>query len=262
MKHFTLLALILGGTTAGAQQFPYELEAHRKPSTVTSGTCLIKGGRVLTATKGSFDNTDVLVQNGKIVRIGRNLSAPAGTKVIDATGKVVVPGIVDGHSHRGSDGTNEGAESITGEVRIGDTLNLSGINVWTALASGHTSAMVLHGSANNIGGQSMVLKYKYGRSATEAPIPDAPRMIKFALGENVTRKSSTNNTRYPSTRMGQEQVYRNGFNEARKYKASWSDFNSGKTKVKPRRDVRLETLSDILDRKSGCNATAIVATRC
>jgi imidazolonepropionase-like amidohydrolase len=248
MKNFSLLALMLG-SVAGAQQFPFELEAHRKPSTVTNGDCLIKGGRVMTASKGSFDNTDVLIQKGKIVRIGRNLTAPAGTKVIDVTGKVVVPGIVDGHSHRGSDGTNEGADSITGEVRIGDVLNLSGINVWTALASGHTSAMVLHGSANNVGGQSMVLKYKYGRSATEAPIPDAPRMIKFALGENVTRKSSTNSTRYPNTRMGQEQVYRNGFNEAKKYKSAWAEFNSGKTKVKPRRDIRLETLSDILDRK-------------
>ena len=248
MKSLTLSALLLC-SVGFAQDLPFETEALRKPKTVTAGSCLIKGGRVMTATKGSFADTDVLVLNGKIAKIGKNLTAPAGVTVIDAKGKSVVPGIIDGHSHRGSDGTNEGADSITGEVRIGDVLNLSGLSVWTALASGHTSCVSLHGSANAIGGQSVVIKYKYGRSADQAPIKDAPRMIKFALGENVTRKSSTTITRFPNTRMGQEQVYRNGFNEAKKYKQAWADFNSGKTKTKPRRDLRLETLADILDRK-------------
>lgn len=247
MKRLALM--FVGFSTIAHAQFPIELETNRKPKTVTDGNCLIKLARVLTATHGTLEDTDILVQNGKIVKIGKGLVAPSGTVTIDAKGKVVAPGIVDGHSHRAADGTNEGAESITGEVRMQDILNLSALSVWQALASGHTSAMILHGSANAIGGQSVVIKYKYGTSADEARIPDAPRMIKFALGENVTRKSSTTNNRFPSTRMGQEAVYRRGFTEAIQYKKDWDDFNSGKTKVRPRRDLRLETLSDILQKK-------------
>lgn len=247
MKRLALIAVCL---TAMAQaQFPFELESDRKPKTVTSGNCLIVGGRILTGTKGTLENADILVQNGKIVKIGKGLVAPSGTVTIDAKGKVIAPGIVDGHSHRGADGTNEGAESITGEVRMGDILNPTALSVWQALASGHTSALILHGSANAVGGQSQVVKYKFGKMPDDMKVPDAPRMIKFALGENVTRKSSTTNTRFPTTRMGQEAVYRRGFNEAKKYQKEWDDFNSGKNHLRPRRDLRLETLSEILQRK-------------
>lgn len=244
------LALMLVGFSAFAQaQFPFELEADRAPKTVTDGNCLIKSARILTATHGTIEDSDILVLNGKIAKIGRNLVALSGTVVINAKGKVVMPGIVDGHSHRAADGTNEGAESVTDEVRMKDILNLNSLSVWQALASGHTSAMILHGSANAIGGESVVIKYKYGTSGDEARISDAPRMVKFALGENVTRKSSTNNTRFPTTRMGVESVYRHAFTQAIEYKKAWDDFNSGKTKVQPRRDLRLETLSDILQKK-------------
>lgn len=247
MKRIALSIVCLSGVAHA--QFPFELEANRKPKTVTNGNALIKGGRILTATHGTLEDTDILVQNGKIVKLGKGLVAPSGTVTIDAKGKVIAPGIVDGHSHRAADGTNEGAESITGEVRMADILNPNALSAWQALASGHTSAMILHGSANAIGGQSVVIKYKFGKTADELKIPDAPRMIKFALGETVTRKSSTTNTRFPTTRMGQEAVYRRAFTEAKKYKKEWDDFNSGATKVRPRRDVRLETLSDILQRK-------------
>jgi imidazolonepropionase-like amidohydrolase len=253
------VAILITCAVNAQSVFPVELEIHRKPVTTTKGSCLITGARVLTAANGTaangtsangtLENTDILVIKGKISQIGRALKAPAGVPVIHAEGKVVAPGLIDGHSHRASDGTNEGADSITGEVRIGDVLNLSSLTAWQALASGHTSALILHGSANNVGGQSIVIKYKYNRPSAEAPIKDAPRMIKFALGENVTRKSSENSTRFPRTRMGQEAVYRRGFTEARKYKAEWEVFRSGKSKVQPRRDLRLETLSDILDRK-------------
>ena len=230
-------------------QAPIELEKDRKPKTVTNRNCLIQDARVMTAVKGSFDHCDILVTNGKIAAIGKGLKAPAGHVVVPATGLVVAPGIVDAHSHRASDGTNEGAESITAEVRIGDVLNLSALNAWQALASGHTSALVLHGSANCIGGESQVLKYKYGRPNSEAPISDAPRMIKFALGENVTRKSSTTKDRYPQSRMGQESVFRRAFTDARAYMQKWEDFRSGKSKERPRKDLRLETLSDVLKKK-------------
>ncbi len=247
MKQISLLALAL--SSFAAAQFPSEVEADRAPKTKTDGNCLIKSARILTASHGILEDSDILVQNGKIAKIGRGLVAPSGTVVIDAHGRCVAPGIIDGHSHRAADGTNEGAESITGEVRITDVLNLGALSVWQALASGHTSAMILHGSANAIGGQSVVIKYKYGTSGDEARIPDAPRMIKFALGENVTRKSSTNSNRFPNTRMGVESVYRHAFTEAIQYKKDWDAFNSGKTTKRPRRDLRLETLSDILQKK-------------
>ena len=229
--------------------FPFELESDRKPKIHTNGNVLIRNGRVLTAVNGTLENTDILIEAGKIKQIGKNLAAPAGFQVVDATGKVVAPGIVDAHSHRSSDGTNEGSDSITAEVRIGDVLNLGSLTTWQALASGHTAALILHGSANAVGGQSQVIKYKYGRPNTEGPIPDAPRMIKFALGENVTQKNGTNTTRFPKTRMGVEAVYRRGFNEAKQYLADWDAYNTKKTTVKPRRDLRLETLGDILQRK-------------
>jgi imidazolonepropionase-like amidohydrolase len=241
--------MLFAATVSFAQTFPFETEASRKPRTVTGGNCLIRGARVLTATKGTLENTDILVENGKISRLGVGLTAPGNFTVIDARGKVVTPGIIDGHSHRASDGTNEGADSITGEVRIGDTLNPSAFNVWQALASGHTAAVSLHGSANAIGGQSVVIKYKYGRPVSEFVVSDAPRMIKFALGENVTRKTDTSGSRFPRTRMGQEAVYRRAFTAAKQYKAEWDAFRANKTDKPPRRDLRLETLADILDRK-------------
>jgi imidazolonepropionase-like amidohydrolase len=244
-----ILALSLVGlSTLVNAQFPFELETHRKPKTVTNGNCLIKNARVLTGTHGTLEDTDILVQRGKIARLGHGIVAPSGTVTIDAKGKVVAPGIIDGHSHRAADGTNEGAESLSAETRIGDLLNLSSLSAWQALASGHTSALILHGSANAVGGQSVVIKYKYGKTGDEAKIPDAPRMIKFALGENVTRKSSSTNVRFPSTRMGVESLYRHAFTEAIQYKKDWDAFRAG-TGKQPRRDVRLETLSDILQRK-------------
>ena len=247
MRLFTFSMVCFAGVANA--QFPFELEANRKPTTVTHGNVLLTHARILTATHGTLEDSDILVQNGKIAKLGRGLVAPSGTITIDAKGKVIAPGIVDGHSHRAADGTNEGAESISAEVRMGDLLNMSSLSAWQALASGHTSALILHGSANAVGGQSQVIKYKYGKAGDEAKIADAPRMIKFALGENVTRKSSTNNTRFPTTRMGVESVYRHAFTEARQYKKDWEDFVNGKTTKKPRRDLRLETFRDILDRK-------------
>ncbi len=227
--------------------FPFETEADRRPKTVTSGNVLIQGARVVTVTKGTLDPGDVLVQGGKIVAVGRRIAPPPGVTVIDARGKTLVPGFVDGHSHRCSDGTNEGTESVTCEVRIGDVLNPGALNVWQALASGHTAALILHGSANAIGGESVVVKYKYQRPVSEVVVPDAPRQVKFALGENVTRKNSREpTTRYPRTRMGVETVYRRAFQEARDYASAWAAYEADRTKPRPRRDLRLETLAGIL----------------
>jgi len=231
---------------------PFETIENRRPKLVTHGDVFIKDGRILTATHGTIEKGSILVRGGKIVAMG-NITAPAGVPVIDARGKVVSPGIVDAHVHRGIDTTNEGSDAIVGEVRILDVLNPDSKTLWQAVASGETSGLILHGSANPVGGQSLVAKFKFGRPVDELPVPDAPRMIKFALGENVTRSGQQASTRFPHTRMGVEAVYRRAFTEARQYNKKWDDYERAHAKdasVKaPQRDLRLETLGDILKRK-------------
>ncbi len=252
MKYSALLAVFIAAQAALAQSLPTETNADRKPKLQTHGDVFIKDARILTATHGTIEKGSILIQGGKIIAIG-NLKAPPGITVIDATGKVVSPGIVDAHVHRGIDTTNEGSDAIVGEVRILDVLNPDNKTIWQAVASGETSALLLHGSADPVGGQSLVVKLKYGKSAREMPIKDAPRMIKFALGENVTRTGQQNSTRFPKTRMGVEAVYRRGFTQAREYIKKWDDYESKHSvdpkAVAPQRDLRLETLADILKRK-------------
>lgn len=245
-RPLALLALATLFAVAPAQGFPFETEADRRPSVKTGGNVFIRAGRILTASRGAIENGQILIREGKIVAIGKNLTPPVGVTVLDLPDKVVAPGLVDTHSHRASDATNEGSDSITAEVRIGDVLNSTSKNLWTALASGQTSGLILHGSANAVGGQSTVIKFRYRRPVTELPIPDAPRQIKFALGENVTRSQSGTATRFPRSRMGVEAVYRRGFESARQYMASWDAWEKDKSKPQPRRDLRRETLADIL----------------
>ncbi|MGV3614897.1 MAG: amidohydrolase family protein [Fimbriimonas sp.] len=249
MKPFSILALALVLPAAYAQTAPVETNASRKPRLKTNGDLVIRNARILTATRGTIERGDILVRNGKIVALGK-VNAPTGTPEIDATGKVVAPGIVDAHVHRGADTTNEGTDAIVAEGRILDVLNPDAKNVWQAVASGETSALILHGSANPIGAESLVVKLKYGRPVNELPVKDAPRMIKFALGENVTRSGQTNSTRFPRTRMGVQSVYRRAFTQAREYMKKWADWEAKKPgATEPQRDLRLETLSDILKRK-------------
>ena len=252
MKLSALLAVFFATYVAFAQQFPVETNRDRKPKLQTHGDVFIKNGRILTATHGTIEKGSILIKGGKIVAIG-NIQAPPGIAVIDAYGKVVSPGIVDAHIHRGIDTTNEGSDAIVGEVRVLDVLNPDNKNIWQAVASGETSGLVLHGSANPVGGQSLVVKLKYGHSARELPIQDAPRMIKFALGENVTRSGQQNSTRFPHTRMGVEATYRRAFTQAREYIRKWDTYNSKHATdpkaLPPQRDLRLETLADILRRK-------------
>jgi imidazolonepropionase-like amidohydrolase len=219
---------------------------------------LIKNATVLTVTKGTLQNTDILVENGKIARVAQSLTAPAGAQVIDASGKYVMPGIIDAHSHMMSDAINEGTLSVTSMVRIADVLNPTAPNIYRALAGGVTTINILHGSANTIGGQSATVKLKYGRPAAEMVFPGAPPGIKFALGENVTRKNSTvqqaQQRRYPATRMGQEEVIRDAFTRARDYKAAWDEYRArvartDRTAVAPRRDLELEPLVEVLEGK-------------
>ena len=248
MTRLTAVMLACAASLAGAQQ-----------AVSSSGSTLIKNATILTVTKGTLENTDLLMQNGKIAQIGKNLTAPAGARVVDATGKFVLPGIIDPHSHMMADGINEGSLSVTSMVRIRDVLNPTAVNIYRALAGGVTTINVLHGSANTIGGQNAIVKLKYGRTTEEMLFPGAPPGIKFALGENVTRKSSTvlpggPPRRYPATRMGQEEILRDAFTRAQDYKRDWDDYKAkvahgDRTAIQPRRNLELEPLVEVLEGK-------------
>lgn len=214
---------------------------------------LIKNATVLTASRGTLENTDILIRDGKITRIGKNLSAGSGAKVIDATGRFVSPGIIDAHSHSMLSAINEGSLAVTSMTRVRDVLDPNDVAIYRALAGGVTSALLLHGSANPIGGQSITVKFKWGRPASDYPIADAPPGIKFALGENVKRSSFTpqpgQTFRYPRTRMGTMEVLRDAFRRARDYKQAWDDYRAGRTKVPPRIDEELQPLVEVLEGK-------------
>ena len=234
---------------AGDDGVPVETDASRVPATRTGGDVLIRNATVLTmAQPGMLEHTDILVRDGLIAQIGRGLGAPGGTVAVDATDAWVMPGIIDDHSHMASDGgINEGTLSITAQVRIEDVLHGDDLTLYRAAAGGVTTANVLHGSANTIGGQRAIIQMKYGVPATELQFDDYPRGIKFALGENVTRRRN----RFPNTRMGQEAVIRRALTEAQVYQAQWDDYEAevrqaDRRVAPPRRDLRLETLAGIL----------------
>ena len=220
---------------------------------VKKGSVLIKNATVLTVTNGTLENSDVLVQDGIIKKVGQNLSAPSGVQTIDATGKYVMPGIIDAHSHLGLDVVNEASSPIVAEVRMKDVVNPYSIGIYRALAGGISHAM--HGSANVIGGQNATLKHRYGSTdPAEIIMQDAPRTIKFALGENPTRVHGRGNGIQPRTRMGVEAVLRNGFNEAIQYKKAWGEYTTASsqknsTALPPVHNERLQVLSDIIDGK-------------
>jgi imidazolonepropionase-like amidohydrolase len=218
------------------------------------GEVLIKNATVLTAARGTLEGTDILIRDGKIARIGKNLSAGSGAKVFDATGKYVSPGIIDAHSHSMLNAINEGSLAVTSMTQVRDVLDPADITIYRALAGGVTSALLLHGSANPIGGQSVTVKFKWGRPVEDYLIPDAPPGIKFALGENVKRSSQVitqpgQTFRYPRTRMGTMEVIRDAFRRAQDYKRAWDDFRAKKTKIPPRVDEELQPLVEILEGK-------------
>lgn len=232
---------------AFAGEHPIELDVDRKPRLRTSGACLIKNVTIHTATKPAFTG-DVLVKDGDIAAVGA-VEPPANVTVIDGTGKHLAPGVVDCHSHIAVDGdVNEGTVSISAEVQIADVIDPSDISIYRALAGGVTTARILHGSANAIGGRDEVLKMKWKRTADELRFPGGQQGIKFALGENPKRGGR--GERFPGTRMGIEAVYYRAFSRAREYMATWDAYAAAKKRGDdvdpPRRDVRLEVLAGIL----------------
>ncbi|WP_276481870.1 amidohydrolase family protein [Paraflavitalea pollutisoli] len=207
-------------------------------------TILIKNATVWTSEKdGKLEGTDVLVIGGKINKIGKNLSA-AGAKVIDGTGKHLTAGIIDEHSHIAAASINEGAQSVTSEVRISDNLNPEDINIYRQLSGGVTTSHILHGSANTIGGQTQLIKLRWGGSDEDLKFKGSDPFIKFALGENVKRSSSSANNRFPDSRMGVEQVLNDAFQRAKDYEAALKAKKPG-----VRRDLELDALVEIMNKK-------------
>lgn len=216
---------------------------------------LIKNATVWTNEKeGRLENTDVLVKGGKIVQVGKNLS-DASAKTIDGTGKFLTPGIIDEHSHIAAFSINEGAQSVTSEVRIADNLNPEDVGIYRCLSGGVTSSHILHGSANTIGGQTQLIKLRWGVNDEALKFKGADPFIKFALGENVKRTASpTGNARFPDTRMGVEEVLMDGFTRASDYqkKLKEAEENNKKKGVTPmvvRRDLELDALVEIMNKK-------------
>lgn len=218
----------------------------------------IKNATVWTSEdQGVLANADVLIRNGKIYRIGQQLSTPSGYQVLDATGKHLTAGIVDEHSHIAiNGGTNEGSDVITSEVRIGDILDPDSIAIYRSLSGGVTSAQLLHGSANPIGGQAQLIKLRWGENANALKFAGAPSAIKFALGENVKQSNWGDDytKRFPQTRMGVESLFRDAFDAALEYDQAKSAYDklrrsSQRKTLEPKPDLRLQAVAEVLKGK-------------
>ena len=213
---------------------------------------LFKNATVWTSEKeGKLLNTDILVQKGKIAKIGKNLNAPDGVKTIDATGRHITPGLIDEHSHIALDATNEMGQAITSEVKAGEVIDPEDQSIYRQLSGGVTTTHLLHGSANPIGGQSILIKQRWGHNAEELKVENQVGFLKHALGENVKRST----TRYPNTRMGTEQIIRDAYQRAVDYNNEWKTWNALKSaerigKISPRRDLELDAIVDVLEKRS------------
>jgi N-acetylglucosamine-6-phosphate deacetylase len=198
---------------------------------------------------GVIEDGTLLIAEGKIVNAGKGIRIPDGAEVIDVRGMHITPGIIDCHSHMATDGgVNEATQAITCEVRIGDFVDANDVTIYRQLAGGVTTANVLHGSANPIGGQNQVVKLRWGLTGDAMKFAEAPQGVKFALGENVKQSNwSDANGRYPQTRMGVEQLYRDSFEAARDYARKMDAWKTNRRGLPPRRDLELDALREILD---------------
>jgi imidazolonepropionase-like amidohydrolase len=219
---------------------------------------VIQNATILTVSHGTIEHGSILIKDGKIAEVGASVKAPKDATVIDAAGQFVMPGIIDCHSHIAIEGgVNEGSVSVSSIANIAEVLDSDDVDIYRDLAGGVTTANILHGSANAIGGQTTVIKLRWGQAASKLPFEGALPGIKFALGENPKRSNFSipgQPKRYPATRMGVEETIRGAFTEARDYKNSWDAYNkrvgSGeKNLIPPRRDLRLEPLVEVLEGK-------------
>ena len=229
---------------------------------LSAETYVIRNATIMTVSKGTLKGS-IVVKDGRIAEVGEKVMEPAGAKIIDAAGQYVIPGIIDCHSHIAVDGgINEGSVSVSSMVDIRDVINPEDIAIYRALAGGVTTANILHGSANAIGGQTLPLKMRWGKDAQGMIFEGATPGIKFALGENPKRAGNPAGgrgaptavqARYPATRMGVEDTIREAFNEAKVYKAEWDAYDvrlaKGEHGIPPRKDLKLEPLKQVLEGK-------------
>jgi imidazolonepropionase-like amidohydrolase len=218
---------------------------------VPSHDVVIKNATVMTVTHGNIKNGSVYIKDGKIAAVGETVNAPASVTVIDAGGKYLTPGIVDSHSHIAlDDDVNEATSPVTPQMIMKDAFDYQDKAIYRALAGGVTTSLLLHGSANMIGGQAVVIKHKYGATRDAMLFPNAPGSIKFASGENPKRVYGGRD-QLPSTRMGNFAVQRQALVEAQDYMKEWDNYNEkvkrgDKDASPPKHDLKLEALSDVL----------------
>jgi len=218
----------------------------------TGQDLVLEGGTVLTITQGTIENGTVVIQNGRITAVGRGAAIPSGITVIDTTGKYVLPGLIDSHTHIALSDINEATDPVTPQVWMKDVLVPDDDQIRTTLAGGVTTVKTMHGSANVIGGVNVTIKLKYNRPVEDLIIDGARSQLKMALGENPKRVYGSKG-RMPSTRLGTTYVARNAFIEAQEYKAKWDKYEkdraAGKTDITPPDiDLKLETLKMALEK--------------
>ncbi len=251
-----------------AAQAPAATDSARRSLPVLSlpapaaGTLVaITNATILTASHGTIEKGTILIKNGKIAAVGKDIAIPAGAQLIDGNGKYVMPGIIDAHSHSSGEAINEGSRSITAQVRMEDVLRQDAIGLYRELAGGVTTLNVLHGSANTIGGQNAVVKIRWGLPVDSMLFAGAPPGIKFALGENVRQTNGGQipgrAQRYPRTRMGVEELLRDAFTRAREYRTELKSYSDAQATLKkgqaepipPKRDLQLDALVEVLEGK-------------
>jgi imidazolonepropionase-like amidohydrolase len=273
MKIVLRVALLSSGIVAGVAA----LAAEPFPSTyhaLASPPVLIQGATVLTGTGERLENSDLLIVNGKISAVGRDLKPPADTRIINATGRWVTPGIIDIHSHLGvyaspgvraqSDG-NEATNPVTANVWAEHSIWPQDPGFEMALEGGVTTLQILPGSANLIGGRSVVVKNVHAVTYEAMKFPGAAYGLKMACGENPKRVYG-DQKQAPSTRMGNVAGYRQAFSDAQDYQQQWDKYHremdqyqkeqakhssagSGKEQsmpTPPKRDLKLETLAEVM----------------
>jgi imidazolonepropionase-like amidohydrolase len=249
-------------TTATEVKLPeviYPFIAYGRKEYPKQETVLIQNATVWTSgPDGKIENGQVLISGGKVIAVGQNVNVKGyeSARIIDAQGKHISPGIIDEHSHIALASVNEGSQSSSAEVQERSVVWPEDIDIYRQLSGGVTASQLLHGSANPIGGQSAIIKLRWGANADEMLVEDAVPFIKFALGENVTLAnwSSTGDDRFPLSRMGVEQLYYDHFIRAREYGEAWKAYKAGSkkkdSKLKmPRRDLEMETLWQILQKE-------------
>jgi imidazolonepropionase-like amidohydrolase len=219
------------------------------------GVVAITNATILTVTRGTIQRGTVIVRDGRIAAVGDDVAVPREATIVDASGRFVSPGIIDAHSHIAADSINEGGTTVSSMTGIEDVFDPTDIDIYRDLAGGVTTANVLHGSANPIGGKNFVMKLRWGGTTTaDYRFAGALPGIKFALGENpkdMRQFGQQGPRRYPTSRMGVEFVIRDAFTRAKAYRAEWKAYEARKATepdaIAPRRDLQLEPLVEVLE---------------